>query len=53
MNLRGREVERREERLRDIVRFVEVRLDIRAKGREREVRIADVVLSIEVRAARY
>lgn len=51
--MRGKEEDIRDERDRPIVRFVEVRLDIMERGRERDFRIAAVVLSIEVSAAMY
>ena len=53
LNFRGREEERREEREREIWRFVEEREDMRASGRDKEMRIAAVVLSIDERAAKY
>jgi hypothetical protein len=52
LNLRGREDEISEEREREMLRFVEVRVDMRVSGRERDVRIAAVVLSIDVSAAK-
>jgi hypothetical protein len=52
LNLRGSEEDRREEREREILLFVEVSVDMRVSGRERDVRIAAVVLSIDVSAAR-
>lgn len=53
LNLRGRDEEIRDERERAMVRFVEVRFDMMERGRARDLRIAAVVLSIEVRAAMY
>lgn len=53
LNLRGREAESSEERERDSVRVVEERRPMRVMGREREVRTAAVVLSIELRAVMY
>lgn len=53
LNLRGRDEERSEERERDRVRVVEERRSMRVMGRERAVRTAAVVLSMELRAVMY
>lgn len=47
MNFRGKEEDRREDRCRERFLFVELRLDIRVVGLEREVRTAEVVLSMD------
>lgn len=47
MNFRGKEEDRREDRFRERFLFVELRLDIRVVGLEREVRTAEVVLSMD------
>lgn len=52
LNLRGRDEDASEERERARLRLVELRVDIREIGREREVRIAEVVVSIELRVER-
>lgn len=52
LNLRGRDEEASEERERARLRLVELREEIREMGRESEVSIADVVVSIELRLER-
>lgn len=53
LNLRGRDDDISDERVRERVRFVDERLDMRERGRAKESRIAAVVLSMEIRAVRY
>jgi hypothetical protein len=52
LNFLGSDDERREDRERESARFVEARLDMREMGRDRESRIAVVVLSMEERPVR-
>ena len=53
MNFRGRDDETRDERDRFRLRIVDDRVDMRVMGRDKELRTAVVVLSMEVMVVMY